>query len=93
VSVGATDLHQLDRLFRSSALMDVRDELAALRAEKAALLHQLTERDSQLAATRRRADKAETELVTLKILQSATLTMRRSREMRPGEKVLGVDRR
>ena len=69
---------------------DVRDELATLRAEKATLLQQLAERDSQLAATRRRADKAEAELATLKLLQSATMTMLRSREMRPGEKVLGL---
>jgi NrS-1 polymerase HBD domain len=68
----------------------VRDELAALRAEKAALLQQLAERDIQLAATRNRAEKAEAELVTLQLLQSATMTLLRSKTMRPGEKVLGL---
>jgi primase-polymerase (primpol)-like protein len=69
---------------------NVRDELAILRTEKAALLQQLAERDAQLAATRKRAEKAESELVTLQLLQSATMTMLRSKTMRPGEKVLGL---
>jgi hypothetical protein len=69
---------------------DVRDELARLRAEKAALARQLAERDEQLAAVRRRADTAQRELTELRLLQSATMTMLRSREMRPGEKVLGL---
>ena len=59
------------------------DEIAELRAQNAAL-------SRQLAATRRRADQAEAELASLKLLQSATMTMLRSREMRPGEKVLGL---
>jgi len=59
------------------------DDFAELQAENAMLRQ-------QLAATRRRADTAEAELATLRMLQSATMTMLRSREMRPGEKVLGL---
>jgi hypothetical protein len=69
---------------------DVRDELARLRAEKAALARQLAERDQQLAAVKDQRDQAQRELGELQLLQSATMTMLRSREMRPGEKVLGL---